>query len=62
MAHSDLGFLDKAEALLEKVRSEQAENISKATDLMVEAIRKDECAILLFDFILRVENFTVGLS
>ena len=42
MAHTDLGFLDKAEALLEKVRSEQAENISKATDLMVEAIKKDE--------------------
>ncbi len=42
MAHSDLGFLDKAEALLEKVRSEQAENVSKATDLMVEAIKKDE--------------------
>ncbi len=42
MTHSDLGFLDKAEALLEKVRSEQAENISKATDLMVGAIKKDE--------------------
>ncbi|MBR0083172.1 MAG: sugar isomerase domain-containing protein [Bacteroidales bacterium] len=42
MAHSDLGFLDKAEALLEKVRSEQAENISAATDLMVGAIEKDE--------------------
>ena len=42
MAHSDLGFLDKAEALLEKVRSEQAENISAATDLMVGAIERDE--------------------
>ncbi|MBQ6557682.1 MAG: sugar isomerase domain-containing protein [Bacteroidales bacterium] len=42
MVHSDLGFLDKAEALLEKVRSEQAENISAATDLMVGAIERDE--------------------
>lgn len=42
MAYTDLGFLDKAEALMEKVRSEQAENISKATDLMVEAVKKDE--------------------
>ena len=42
MTHSDLGFLEKAEAILERVRNEQAENISKATDLMVEAIRKDE--------------------
>ena len=42
MAYTDLGFLDKAEALLEKVRSEQADNVSKATDLMVEAIKKDE--------------------
>ena len=42
MERTDLGFLEKAEALMEKVRNEQAENISKATDLMVEAIRKDE--------------------
>ena len=42
MAYTDLGFLDKAEALLEKVRSSQADNVSKATDLMVEAIKKDE--------------------
>ena len=42
MAHSDLGFLEKAEAILERVHNEQAENISKATDLMVEAIKKDE--------------------
>ena len=42
MTHTDLGFLEKAEALMEKVRNEQAENISKATDLMVEAIKKDE--------------------
>ena len=42
MTHTDLGFLEKAESLMEKVRNEQAENISKATDLMVEAIKKDE--------------------
>ncbi len=42
MAATDLGFLQKAEAILERVRNEQAENIDKATDLMVEAIQKDE--------------------
>lgn len=42
MKYTDLDFLDKAESLLEKVRAEQAANVSKATDLMVEAIKKDE--------------------
>lgn len=42
MKNTDLGFLDKAIELLRKVRSEQAENIDKASDLMVEAIEKDE--------------------
>ena len=42
MEATDLGFLQKAEAILERVRKEQAENVSKATDLMVEAIKKDE--------------------
>ncbi|MBQ0006806.1 MAG: sugar isomerase domain-containing protein [Alistipes sp.] len=42
MQKPDLGFLEKAEAILEEVRAKQAENISKASDLMVEAIKKDE--------------------
>ena len=42
MVHSDLGLLDQAKAILDRVRNEQAENISKATDLIVEAIKKDE--------------------
>lgn len=42
MQATDLGFLDKAEAILERVRKEQAGNVEKAADLMVEAIRKDE--------------------
>ena len=42
MVQSDLGFLDQAKAILDRGRNEQAENISKATDLIVEAIKKDE--------------------
>ncbi|NLI72934.1 MAG: SIS domain-containing protein [Bacteroidales bacterium] len=42
MESSDLGFLDKTIELLKKVRKNQAVNIDKATDLMVEAIKKDE--------------------
>ncbi len=42
MSATDLGFLKKAEEILERVRNEQADNVSKATDMMVEAIRKDE--------------------
>lgn len=42
MEKADLGFLEKVEALLERVRSEQAENVGRAADLMVEAIKKDE--------------------
>ncbi len=42
MSATDLGFLKKAEEILERVRDEQADNVSKATDMMVEAIRKDE--------------------
>lgn len=42
MAATDLGFLEKAEALMEKVREGQKDNVDKATDLMVEAIKKDE--------------------
>lgn len=42
MSATDLGFLKKAEEILERVRNEQADNVSKATDMMVEAIKKDE--------------------
>ncbi len=42
MKYTDLDFLGKAESLLEKVRADQAANVSKASDLMVEAIKKDE--------------------
>lgn len=42
MKITDLGFLDKATEILNKVKENQAENIDKASDLMVEAIRKDE--------------------
>lgn len=42
MKTTDLGFLDKAVEILNKVREEQAGNIDKASDLMAEAIRKDE--------------------
>lgn len=42
MSATDLGFLKKAEEILERVRNEQADNVCKATDLMVEAIKKDE--------------------
>lgn len=42
MKATDLGFLDKAIELLNRVKEEQAGNIDKASDLMVEAIRKDE--------------------
>lgn len=42
MEKTDLGFLDKAIDILYKVREEQASNIDKASDLMVESIKKDE--------------------
>ncbi len=42
MESTDKGFLEKTKELLDKVRLEQGSNIDKATDLMVEAIRKDE--------------------
>jgi uncharacterized phosphosugar-binding protein len=42
MESSDLGFLEKAVELLKKVKENQSENIDKATDLMVEAIERDE--------------------
>lgn len=42
MEMTDMGFLDKAIEILEKVRKEQVANICKATDLMVGAIKKDE--------------------
>lgn len=42
MEASDLGFLEKAVGLLKKVKENQAENIDKATDLMVGAIERDE--------------------
>lgn len=42
MRYTDLGFLDKTVDLLNKVRENQAENIDKATELMVDAIARDE--------------------
>ena len=42
MEKADLGFLEKAVELLKKVREGQAENVDKASDLMVGAIEKDE--------------------
>lgn len=42
MEMADMGFLDKAIEILEKVRKEQVTNICKATDLMLKAIKKDE--------------------
>ena len=42
MEKTDMGFLDKAIDLLERVRNEQARNIDRATDLMVGAIKRDE--------------------
>ncbi len=42
MESSDLGFLDKTIDLLKRVRENQSENIDKATDLMIEAIKCDE--------------------
>ena len=42
MEKADLGFLEKAVELLKKVRDGQAENVDKASDLMVGAIEKDE--------------------
>lgn len=38
---SDLGYLDATIALMRKIEVEQRENIEKAADLMVEAIRQD---------------------
>lgn len=42
MEINDLGFLGKAIDLLKKVKETQSENIDKATDLMVEAIERDQ--------------------
>lgn len=42
MKANDLGFLDKTINLLKRVKDSQADNIDKATDLMVKAIEKDE--------------------
>lgn len=42
MNNSDLGFLDKAMDLLKEVREKQADNISKAAELMVGSIERDE--------------------
>lgn len=42
MEKPDLGFLEKITDLLTKVRNGQEENIDKATDLMMNAIKKDE--------------------
>lgn len=42
MKTTDLGFLDKAIDILKEVREKQTESISKATDLMVGAIERDE--------------------
>ncbi len=42
MNTTDLGFLDKAVDILKQVREKQSDNISKAADLMVGAIEKDE--------------------
>jgi len=38
----DLGFLELATDILKKVRTNQAKNIDKASDMMVKAIEKDE--------------------
>jgi len=42
MKTTDSGFLDKAINILKEVREKQGENISKATDLMVGSIERDE--------------------
>lgn len=42
MEINDLGFLGKAIDLLKKVKETQSEDIDKATDLMVEAIERDQ--------------------
>ena len=42
MGTNDLGFLEKTIDLLKRVRENQSENIDKATDLMVDAIKRDE--------------------
>ncbi len=42
MKIDDLGYLDQVIDLLKKVKEEQAENISKAADLLVGAIERDE--------------------
>jgi uncharacterized phosphosugar-binding protein len=42
MEHNDLGYLSQVINLLKKVEEEQSENIEKAADLMVEAIKKDQ--------------------
>lgn len=42
MEKEDMGFLDKTISILEKIRREQVDNIDKASDLMVEAISRDE--------------------
>ena len=42
MTHTDLGFLEKAEALMEKVRNEQAENISKKYNIQHKKQKEQE--------------------
>lgn len=42
MRTTDLGFLDKAIDILKEVREKQVKNVSKATNLMVGAIERDE--------------------
>ncbi|MEI6680319.1 MAG: sugar isomerase domain-containing protein [Mariniphaga sp.] len=42
MENNDLGYLNQVINLLKKVETEQSENIAKAADLMVEAIKNDQ--------------------